>query len=60
MKPCIAPVYAVISIGVGKKVEVLASGYEGIDHFHGILKVHVVVGRSVHQEQGALEFVGEA
>ena len=39
----ISTVNTVIAIGIREEVKVLVGGYQCIDHFHGVLIMHVVV-----------------
>src|SRR5690554_2043025 len=59
MIPRIPTVNSVVFIGVDEKVELFVGFHQSRDHFHSVLKVHVVVGRTVNQQVGAFEFFDE-
>ena len=52
MLACVSTVDAMVAIGVDVHLEVLVGLHQRLSIFKGVLRMHIVVGQSVAEQQG--------
>ena len=57
MRSCVSSIYTMVSVGIEILLEILVGLHQGLCIFHRVLRVDVIVGQSVTNEQGTMEFV---